>query len=203
MRLRPFAQTLTGVALLALPGLPAAAATPSQPAVQDVGADVAGLAIVPDEELQRNRGGFAWKGVEIGLGAELRTYLNGELVLQTNVSWTAAGATTNQIVSGALTKADAAQLQAGILSTGGISFHVGDQSVFLANGGDTAIYQRTDGSIQNILVNRASNISARQEVDAALDLHNFGQFQKQLGQSRVADMVGDAIGQATVGALGN
>jgi hypothetical protein len=164
-------------------------------------ASVSDLPVVSDEELDQNRGGFTWEGVDINLGAEIRTYLDGALVLQTNISWTAAGANTTRFVSAALTPASAAQLQAGILSNGGISMHVGDQSVFLANGGQTAILQPTDGAIQNILINRASNISARQEIDAVLDLGNFGQFQQRTGDSRIGDMIGEALDLGTLGAL--
>jgi hypothetical protein len=164
-------------------------------------ASVSDLPVVSDEELDQNRGGFTWEGVDINLGAEIRTYLDGALVLQTNISWTAAGANTTRFVSAALTPASAAQLQAGILSNGGISMHVGDQSVFLANGGQTAILQPTDGAIQNILINRASNISARQEIDAVLDLGNFGLFQLRPGASGFGDLIGAALDLGTLGAL--
>ncbi|HET8750742.1 MAG TPA: hypothetical protein VFM42_08380 [Sphingomicrobium sp.] len=167
------------------------------------GAPADDFAIVPDEELAQARGGFNWQGVEIGLGAEIRTYLDGNLVLQTNISWSASGAQRSQVVSGALTAADAAQLQAGILSGGGIRMQVGGQSVFLANGGQTAIFHDAEGTIQNVLINRASNITARQEIDVALDLHNFGQFQAQMTQSRVVDAIGDAMGLASFDALGH
>lgn len=156
---------------------------------------------VGDEDLAKLRGGFLWQGVEVGLGAEIRTYLNGDLVLQTNISWTATGAQTAQLVSGALTPADAAQLQAGILSSGGITMRVGGETVFLANQGQTAILHRTDGAIQNVLVNRASGIDARQEIDAVLDLGNFEQFQQSIVSERLGHSLGDMVGQATVGAL--
>jgi hypothetical protein len=159
--------------------------------------------VVSDEELAEMRGGFVWQGVQIGLGAEIRTFLNGELVLQTNISWTAMGAQTVQQVSGALTAADAAQLQAGILTSGGISMRVGQESVFLANQGQTAIFHRTDGSFQNVLVNRASNIDARQEIDAVLSLDNFGGFQQDLINTRLGINVGDIVSQATIGSLNN
>lgn len=161
------------------------------------------LPIVSDDELARNRGGFVWQGVSINLGAEMRTFIDGALVLQTNISWTSTGATTTQFVSGALTPADAAQLQAGMLSGAGISMRVGDQSVFLANAGQTALIQGPEGAIQNILINRASNVSIRQEVDATLDLSNFAPFQQQTMQSRLGDSLGSAINAATLGALGN
>jgi hypothetical protein len=158
---------------------------------------------VSDEELGELRGGFSWNGVEIGLGAEVRTYLNGQLVLQTNISWTAAGAQTTQMVSGALRPADAAQLQAGILTSGGITMRVGQETVFLANQGQTAILHRTDGAIQNVLINRASNIEARQEIDAVLDLQNFGDFQQDVVNNRIANSLGDMVGDITIGNLNN
>jgi hypothetical protein len=80
---------------------------------------------------------------------------------------------------------------------------VGSERVFLANGGQTAIVHRTDGAIQNVLLNRASNIDARQEVDAHLDLGNFGQFQQNLIESRIGDALGDAVSQGAIGSLGN
>ena len=159
--------------------------------------------VVSDEELASLRGGFSWQGVEIGLGAEVRTYLNGELVLQTNINWTAEGAQTTQLVSGALTSADAAQLQAGILSSGGITMRVGQETVFLANQGQTAILHRTDGAIQNVLINRASNIEARQEIDAVLDLENFGSFQQDIVNTRIGNSLGEMVGQMTIGSLNN
>jgi hypothetical protein len=187
---------------LSVAGLaPSVAATAAVGVAPVASADAARLPIVPDDELARARGGFSWQGVEIGLGAEIRTYLDGALVLQTNISWSSSGATRSQVVSGALTAADAAQLQAGILNGGAIRMQVGNQSVFLANGGETAISHGAEGTIQNVLINRASNISARQEIDVNLDLHNFGQFQQQTNQTRVVDAIGDVMGFATLGAI--
>lgn len=165
--------------------------------------EFASLEVVSNAELDTQRGGFVWDGVEIGLGAEIRTFLNGELVLQTNVSWTAAGAQVTQTMSGALTPAAATQLQSGILNSGGITMRVGDQQVFLANAGQTAILHRTDGAIQNILINTASSVDARQEVDAVLDLGNFGQFQDHFLGARLTESIGETVGQATIGGLGN
>jgi hypothetical protein len=184
----------------AVPALKPPTAT-SAPVLADQ--DIAGFERLSDEELASNRGGFSWEGIQVNLGAEIRTYLDGQLVLQTNVSWTDAGAQTQQVVSGALSAADAAQLQAGILTSGGISMHVGDANVYLANQGQTAFVHRTDGTIQNILVNTASNVHAVQEVDAALDLGNFTQFQSDVITSRLGITIGDLVGQATVTGLQN
>jgi hypothetical protein len=194
---------IAGAALGALwNSAPAHAATiaPQSASATD---ELAGVESVPDKELAGYRGGFVWEGVQIGLGAEIRTFLNGQLVLQTNITWTPAGAQTTRFVSGALTPVDAAQLEAGILSTGGITMKVGDQSVFLANEGQTVFVHGTNGSIQNILINRANNITAREEIDATLDLQNFGQFQQQQLQSQVGSSAGDSVGQMLSGFLGN
>jgi hypothetical protein len=181
--------------------LPASAAQAKPP--QSLVEDFAGREPLTDEELAGQRGGFTWNGIKIGLGADLRTYLNGELVLHTILSWTADGAQTQQLVSGNLTPADAAQLQAGILSSGGISMRVGNQSVFLANQGQTAILHRTDGALQSVLINRASNIEARQEIDAVLDLDNFGQFQQDIINTRVMDGINDMLTQSMTESLNN
>lgn len=191
-------------ALLICPIALAAVAAVAEPPPTTPPTEVTELGeVVSDEELAGMRGGFSWQGVNIALGAEVRTYLGGQLVLQTNISWTAAGAQTTQLVSGALTPAGAAQLQAGILTSGGITMSVGQESVFLANQGQTAILHRTEGAIQNVLINRASNIEARQEVDAVLDLDNFGAFQQDVVTSRMGNSVGDMISQLTIGNLNN
>jgi hypothetical protein len=179
----------------AAPAETAAVETPSQEWVQ-MPADVNGREIVPDDELSKNRAGFQWSGVEISLGAEMRTYINGQLALQTNVSWTPEGVQTTQYVSGALTPADAAHLQSGILSGSGITMRVGDQSVFLANQGQTVLMQRTENGLQNVLVNRASNIEIKQQVDAVVGLENFGQFQRSILSQRIGGAISDMISQA-------
>lgn len=200
---RQIAFLLAGAVLSALCCSTAAEAETIVPRKASNTNDLIAFGQVSDKELARYRGGFVWKGVQVSLGAEIRTFLNGELVLQTNVTWTPSGSQTTQFVSGALTPVDAAQLQAGILSTGGISMKVGDQSVFLANGGQTVFAQATDGRIQNILINRADNITAKQEIDATLGLQNFGQFQQQNLQSHIGTSAGDMVGQAISGFLGN
>lgn len=199
---RQVAFLLAGAVLSALCCSAAAEAETIVPRKASNTNDLIAFSQVSDKELARYRGGFVWKGVQVSLGAEIRTFLNGELVLQTNVTWTPTGAQTTRFVSGALTQVDAAQLQAGILSTGGISMKVGDQSVFLANGGQTVFAQATDGRIQNILINRADNITASQQIDATLGLQNFGQFQQQNLQAHIGTSAGDMVGQAISGFLG-
>jgi hypothetical protein len=164
--------------------------------------DLAGLETVADAELAGQRGGFLWNGVSVSLGAHIRTYMNGELALETVVSWTPAGNSVTQTASPALTPATAAQVQAGVLTSGGITARVGDDTVFLANGGQTALLHRTDGGIQNVLINTASHVDITQQVDATLDLAGYDTFASDVGISRLGIGLGDAAGAATAGSLG-
>jgi len=159
--------------------------------------------VVDDDELGEQRGGFVFEGLNINLGAQIQTFINGDLALITNVSWTDTIAQTTQIVSGALTPASAAQLQAGLLQTGSISMNVGDSSVYLANNGQTALIQRTDGGIQNILINTANNTSIQTQVDATIDLSGYAGFQTTMQNSNLANSLGMAIDAATVGVVSN
>jgi hypothetical protein len=188
----PFLTCLAAAALLGA-GSPARAAENS---------DLAGLEPVADSELAGQRGGFLWNGLTVNLGANIRTYLNGELALETMVSWTPAGNSVTQTPSPALTPATAAQIQAGVLSSGGITARVGDETVFLANGGQTALMHRIDGGLQNVLINTASRVDIAQHIDATLDLAGYDAFAADLANSRLGISIGDAAGAATAGSLG-
>lgn len=161
------------------------------------------LEVVGDEELAEQRGGFTLNGLDIRLGAEIRTFLDGELVLRTTVNWGEIGSSHTELLSGALTPADADQLQAGILSAGGITMRVGDNTVYLANEGQTALLHRTDGGLQNVLINTASNVTLTQEVDATLDIGGYDEFSATLSAQRLTDSIGASIADATLTALNN
>jgi hypothetical protein len=153
---------------------------------------------VSDAELSQQRGGFVYQGLDIHLGAEVRSYIGDELVLQTNFSWTDNTAEVQRVISAQLTPAVAA----GIVSGDGINLNIGNDKVFFANQGQTAFIQRTDGSLQNIVINSASNIALRQQVDAQLDIANFGPFQMGALSDRINSSLGDMIGAALVGSIG-
>jgi hypothetical protein len=158
--------------------------------------------IVPDAELAKQRGGFAFQGMVIAFGADIRSFVNDELALRTVISWTPQGSTIERFVSPSLTAVDAAQIQGGILTSGGITMRVGNESVFLANNGQTALVQSTD-SIQNVLINTASNVSLNQQVDAVLDVSGYEGFRDALATTRMSDAIGAVMGAQTLGALGN
>jgi len=173
------------------------------PAAADAPLDLDSLEVVPDEELSEQRGGFIVSGMQVNFGAEIRTFLNGQLVLQTNVSWVDNQATSSQVASAALTPVDAATLRDGMLTTGAVTLKVGDSQVYLANEGQTAIIHPTDGALQNVLINTASGISTRQEVAANVDLSNYAQFRSEALSARALEQINAAINLSAIGGLGH
>ncbi len=159
-------------------------------------------AIVSDTELSDQRGGFAFAGMDIKLGADIRTFLENELVLHTVITIDENGYNRAQTVSGALTLADVDTIRNNILSNGSITMNVGNSQVFLANEGRTAIIHGSEGALQNILVNTASNIIASQEVTATLDLGGYDGFAATITADQLGRSMGDDITRAITGAFG-
>lgn len=156
-----------------------------------------------DDELARARGGFEIAGLVISLGADLRTYLNGDLALQTLFTWGDGGVETQQFVSAALTQATADQLRAGMFSEGGIRLQLGDQQVFFANQGQTALIHNVEGGVQNMLLNTASNTVVRQEVDLTLNLSGYDTFRESIAAGTLPMGMADELDAALTAGAGN
>lgn len=153
---------------------------------------------ISDEVLADQRGGFSWDGAEITIGADVRTVINGVLALETTLNMSAAGNSSTNFVASTLTLADAAKLQANLqLPTS--SF--GGSPVYLANGGQTAIVQRVDNTLANVIVNTASGISIAQQIDVSVNLASYQTFKAGITNSALANTLSAAIAAATAASL--
>lgn len=160
-------------------------------------------ALVPDEDLDKLRGGFVFSGLDINFGADIRTYVNGELLLHTVLNWSDDGAETMQTAAAGLSPVDAASLQNGVFSNGNIRMKVGDTPVYLLNDGQTAIVHETANGVQNMLINTASSFDSVQEVDATLNLSGYENFNANMMMDRLSSSINEVAGHAAIGALGN
>ncbi len=174
------------------------------PPAQAEGSEADDLAILlPAEELEELRGGFVVSGMTVHFGADIRTYVDGELLLQTVLNLGPDGAETVQTAAAGLTPVDVASLENGVLSNGNIRMRVGDTPVYLINDGQTAIVHETANGVQNMLVNTAVGLEAVQEVDASLTLSGYEDFSTDLLMDRLGSSLNDLASQAGIGALGN
>lgn len=193
---RPSLKRAALAALVILPLLPATAEPPMD--------DEALFAepSIGDDELGEQRGGFQFAGMEIKLGADIRTFLNNELALHTVITMDENGYNRVQTVGAGLTLADADAIRNNVLSNGAIRMNVGDSQVFLANEGRTAIIHGNEGALQNILINTASNITATQDVTATLDLQGYEGFAASVTADQLGRSLGDDVTRAISGAFG-
>ena len=193
---RPSLKRAVLAALVILPLLPATAEPPMD--------DEALFAepSIGDDELGEQRGGFQFAGMEIKLGADIRTFLNNELALHTVITMDENGYNRVQTVGAGLTLADADAIRNNVLSNGAIRMNVGDSQGFLANEGRTAIIHGNEGALQNILINTASNITATQDVTATLDLQGYDGFAASVTADQLGRSLGDDVTRAISGAFG-
>lgn len=136
------------------------------------------------EELDELRGGFMLpSGVEAELGAVARTFSNGELILETHVSWAEDGVRSLQVyASDVLTGAGDALDQ-------GFSLSDADGVTLLA-------HQADEGAFRNVLLNEANNRDLRIETQLTITLPGFTDVQQDFRASLLAFRLHDELNTA-------
>ncbi|MHA1600888.1 MAG: hypothetical protein ACTSW2_08670 [Alphaproteobacteria bacterium] len=215
--------TIAGAALLA--------------AVLVAGWGNAGIAAVPQDdpfadlevlgaaEMAEKRGGFldAALGISLSLGANIRTAINGSLVLETLVKFSNSGVTqiTNTIADGAnltgltFLSADGTAI-AGIdvvNSTGPVTFSANGAHVTVPAGFQGLVAQTDTGVVAavnkitseqfaNLVVNSDPGAIIRQELQINVDVSGFAQLQKNVRFNATMAKFRQAMRSASLSALG-
>jgi hypothetical protein len=150
--------------------------------------------LVTDEVLAEQRGGFVINGMTVKLGADVRTYINGELALHTVINWSETGITKNQIVGPQLSPAQALGLEASAVANGQVMMAINDTPAFSANDGRTLIAHRFTDGLQNILVNSASNQNIQQVVNASVELGGYDAFRSNILNASMSNALSASVG---------
>lgn len=148
-------------------------------------------------ELESQVGGFQTPtGLEIGFGAEVRTYVDGKLALQTRLTWTDQGAvqTTEGHGNGDLSGAAGAGINIGGAPGAGL-YVPGD------NGGTVVLHGLDSDQISGMIFNTADNRDIRQEVNVTLNVPDLTQFQKDVAGQKLDMRIQDTIGRALQDAI--
>lgn len=160
-----------------------------------------------DEELSSLRGGFiTTNGFTFGFGVVIRTYVNEQLALKTQMTWTPTGPVTEQVRGDAPGVTDMASALTSLLNNGidlsGISDTAGGVALVDGDGATAMIHNVTSGQLQNLIVNSANNRNLRQDMELNLYLPDLAAMQSaSSAQQRVAQMTYD-LNTTLIGSLG-
>jgi hypothetical protein len=147
-----------------------------------------------DAQMSAQRAGFMTPmGFEVGLGANIRTYVDGSLAVETRLTWTEQGL-IREVVSGQETpdaKAKAAQL--------GLNLDGDWQGLIIehADGGvSTALTSIGGERVASMLTNSASDQDLRLETEINVVIPNLDSLQQQFLQDQAVANVQDMVGSA-------
>ncbi|WP_068084509.1 hypothetical protein [Novosphingobium rosa] len=150
-----------------------------------------------DEDLDMLRGGFELQGVSISLGAQLNTYLNGQLVMATTLNWTTSGASSTTSTM-TLTPASEASLQAVVTAGGTFGMSSSGGQAYITNSGQTLIYQNAANGLQNVLINTASGVNANQTINATVGIAGYAGYSSANLAASLGRTLGAAVGMAGI-----
>jgi hypothetical protein len=138
-----------------------------------------------DPELAAQRGGLQTpNGFEIGFAATVRTYVDGQLALETHLAWTDQGVQTAR-VDGA---------GQALASPPGTTFTA---TIPGSAGGTTQVSQDfSPNRIANVVLNTASGRTIRQDTDITLVVPQLADLQRQAVADRMAASLQSALGTA-------
>jgi hypothetical protein len=140
-------------------------------------------------ELKEQVGGLRTPtGIDFGLGAVVTTYVDGQMALQSHLTWTDQGVveTSN---AGAIGNAAASS---------GIHIDPSAAGLFLPgdNGGTVILHDLGDGTIGSVVLNTADNRNIRQETVINLDIPQLQQLQQDYSQQRLEANLQDSVSRA-------
>ena len=153
------------------------------------------LRAMTEEELARQRAGLMTPmGFEVGFGAVVRTFVDGQLALESRLVWTEQGVQSATTDAGSGAAAGAIRAAPGI-DLGSAAAWRG--VVLEGQGGSTVIaHDLTADRLASLVANTASNRDIRQETNISLSLPQLQQMQRDVGVQQMRIQMQDAVSNA-------
>lgn len=150
-----------------------------------------------DAEMAGRRAGIQTPlGYEIGLGAVVRTYVDGQLALESRLTWADQGLVREFTVGQPTPDAQAAAARLGLAVDGDwIGLILESPDGFTA-----ALNSFTSDRVGNLLVNTASDQDIRLETEVILDIPELQRFQEQFQTEQLDLRIQDALASALTNA---
>jgi hypothetical protein len=169
------------------------------------------LAVIGKDELDKLRGGFEIGGLQLDIGATIRTFIDGVQVLQSVVTLPGpdgtvpAGGQQSSVSVQSSSRLPGLQIvDAGAGGLAALGDQIPDQvdlgalkgaSGVIVNdskGFTAALHQIDRSQIISALVNTASGRTLRQQVDVTVDIANFRQYQRMVHSALAARSLSSA-----------
>lgn len=129
--------------------------------------------LLSDDEMAQERGGFlVANNIVFDFSAVVTTYEDGQLALQTQVTWTPSGPLTSQVAGAGVTQLTSAQLSA-LRGLG---------TPYQTTSGATVVQAVDPNRIVNLLLNTADGHAFRQDTAITLTLPGFAATQAGMAQ---------------------
>jgi hypothetical protein len=185
----------------------------------------AGVEVLGATEMAEKRGGFvdAALGISLNLGANIRSLINGQLVLETLVKFTGSGApeVTHNLANGAdllnltFLSSDGSAI-AGINttnSTGPVTFTANGTQITVPagfqglvaqtdTGVSAALNKITQQQFANLVVNTDPGAAIQQTLNINIDVSGFSALQHNIKLNTAVAKFRDAMRAGSLGALG-
>lgn len=175
---------------------------------QPMNDDFYGLETLGLAELADLRGGFKVGGLEMAIGANIRTFVDGALVLESVARVSPSGLVSEMVSStanppgggvtfnfGRETDVPLQELAPSNVDLGALA---GDSGVAIndSNGFSAALHRVTQNQILGVIVNTADGRSLRQELNVDITVQNFGSFQQSIRDAVRNSRLINGIGRA-------
>jgi len=175
-------------------------------AVQASEADFRDVETASLDEMSDMRGGFSVGGLELAIGANIRTFIDGALVLESMAQVTASGM-VSEVVStatappgGGVTFNFGGDANTSLQDIAPANINLGalsdDKGVAIndSNGFSAALHRITQNQILGVIVNAADGRNLRQELDIEITVANFGGFQQSIRSAIMNGRLVNGIG---------